>query len=86
MFLYFVLNRKFINSKTFQSINIIKYWSWQARKLEAIMIWKKLKITVKREPFQRDCWKRGKKKILDEPSSNFPLKKDPYITKTADLS
>ena len=39
--LYFVLNGKLVNSKTFQSLNI-KYWPCQARMRETIMIWKKM--------------------------------------------
>ena len=41
---YFVLNKKLVNWKTFESLNIMKYWSWRARKRETIMIWKKLKF------------------------------------------
>ena len=32
--LYFALNGKFVNSRTFESLNILKYWSCQARKRE----------------------------------------------------
>ena len=48
------------------------------------MIWKKLKITVEQKPFQRDQLEKGKKQILDEPQSGFPLKMDNY--KSTDLS
>ena len=53
----------------FESLNIIKYWPWEARKRETIMICKKLKITVEQTPFQGDWLEKGKKQILDEPQS-----------------
>ena len=78
------MNGKLVNSKTFESLKIIKYWSWWARKIATIMIWKKLKITVEQKSFQRDQLEKGKKHILDGPQSGFPLKMDNY--KSIDLS
>ena len=47
---------------------------------------KKLKITVEQKLFQRGWLEMGKKQILGESQSNFPLKMHSYITKRAELS
>ena len=45
-----------------------------------------MKVTVEQTPFQTGWLEKGKKQILDELQSDFPLKIDNYITKRAGLS
>ena len=61
LLLYFALNGKLVNLKTFESLNIIKYCPWRARKRETIMIWKKLKITVEQKTFPKKLARKGEK-------------------------
>ena len=47
-----------------ESLNIIKYCSWGARKRETMIIWKKLKITVEQKSFLRDWLKKDSRKAI----------------------
>ena len=71
------MNGKFVNSKTFQSLNIIKsLWNTDHGEQE----------TEKPLWFERDWLENGKWQILDKPQSDFPLKIANYITKRPEFS